>query len=172
MTLRRGIAAAVALIAVTVALLLLGLEPMFALSGGALAAAVALLAVLRGAEAVVEDGPQADEDLTIRGTEISRLAWAFNPRTGVAGEIVSRRVRALLRRRIARQGIDVDDPSQAGRLDEILGTGLWQRINGRQVQNIDIRRALDAADRLASAPAGSPEQTSTSQSPIRKQERA
>ena len=170
MTLRRGIVAVVVLIAATVGLMLFGLEPVFALSGGVLAGAVVLLAALRGSEAVVEDGPREEPAPATRGSEISRLAWAFNPRTGVAGEIVSRRVRALLRRRLARRGIDPDDPAQQSRIDAILGVGLWQRLNGRQVQNIDIRNALDAADRLAAASDDPDEQTP--RSPTRKQERS
>lgn len=151
MTLRRWITAGAVMVGGTAALMLFGLEPFFALSGGVLAGAVILLAALRGAEAVIEDGPREQNAPAARGSEISRLAWAFNPRTGVAGEIVSRRVRALLRRRLARRGIDVDDPTQLGRIDGLLGVGLWQRLNGRQVQNTDIRSALDAADRLTAA---------------------
>lgn len=172
MTLRRWIAAGIALIAATIVLMLLGLEPMFALSGGVLACALVLLTALRGAEAVIHEGPSREPDSPTRGSEISRLAWAFNPRSGVAGEIVSRRVRALLRRRLVRRGIDVDDPNQADRLDAVLGTGLWQRLNGRQVQNIDIRRALDAADRLVSASEDPHEPTPNTPQPTRKQERA
>lgn len=172
MTLRRWVAAGIALIGFTIALIFFGLEPMFALSGGVLASALVLLTALRGAEAVVEDGPQDEPEPPTRGSEISRLAWAFNPRTGVAGEIVSRRVRTLLRRRLARHGIDVDDPAHSDRLDGVVGAGLWQRLSGRQVQNIDIRRAMDAADRLASASAGPSEPTPITPPQTRKQERA
>ncbi|MGF6824482.1 hypothetical protein M2317_003411 [Microbacterium sp. ZKA21] len=170
MTLRRWITAGVVMVGATVALMLFGLEPLFALSGGVLAGAVVLLAVLRGAEAVIEDGPRHEQSPATRGSEISRLAWAFNPRTGVAGEIVSRRVRALLRRRLARRGLDVDDPAQAARIDGLLGVGLWQRLSSRQVQNADIRSALDAADRLVTASEAPHEPTT--QPPTRKQERA
>ena len=180
MTLRRWVTAGAVSVGATVALMLFGLEPFFALSGGVLAGAVVLLAVVRGAEAVIEDGPREQDATTTRGSEISRLAWAFNPRTGVAGEIVSRRVRALLRRRLARRGIDVEDPAQRGRIDGLLGVGLWQRLNGRQVQNADIRSALDAADRLVAAsdaplePArqSPPSRNEPTQPPTRKQERA
>ncbi|WP_460795016.1 hypothetical protein [Microbacterium sp. GXF0217] len=177
MTLRRWITAGVVTVAASAALIFFGLEPVFALSGGVLAGAVILLAALRGAEAVSEEGPREERAPATRGSEISRLAWAFNPRTGVAGEIVSRRVRALLRRRLARRGIDVDDPAQTARVNGVLGVGLWQRLNGRQVQNADIRSALDAADRLVAASVSPQESTGVAstgptQPTTRKQERA
>ncbi|WP_374208922.1 hypothetical protein [Microbacterium sp. CIAB417] len=160
MTLRRMIVAVIVLILATTALRLFGLEPLFALSGGILAAAVVFLAALRGTEAVIDDGPREEDDAAGRGSEISRLSWAFNPRTGVAGEIVGRRVRGILRRRLGRRGVDVDDPHQRGRVDALLGAGLWDRLTARQVQSADIRRALDAADRLAAGTEDADRQTS------------
>ncbi len=39
-----------------------------------------------------------------RGSEVSRLAWSINSRTGVAGHVVVRRVQNVLRRRLAHRG--------------------------------------------------------------------
>lgn len=148
-TLKRLLGAAIMLIVATIGLILVGLEPLFALSGGILAAAIVCAFALRGVATDVGDGPLPDRDAGIRGSEVSRLAWGFNPRTDVAGEVVARRVRAVLRRRLVRRGIDVDDPEHEPLVDEALGTGGWARLNARQATRSEIEHLLDVTDARA-----------------------
>lgn len=144
MSLMRLVWAAVATIIATIAFVVIGVEPLFALAYGLLAGAVGLLTVLRGAGVGVPPSPHHRGDPVTRGSEISRLAWGFNPRTQLAGEIVARRARAVLRRRLARAGIDPD--TQPQRVDEILGSGVWERLSSRKASAADIDRAFAATD--------------------------
>src|SRR5699024_8542654 len=119
MTVGRLMGAAITTAATTVALWTLGLEALFALSAGVLIWTIVIAESLRDGEPAPE---LHDETATAwRGSAVSRLAWGFNPRTDVAGEIVARRVRTLLRRRLARLGIDIDDPAQTARVDAAIG---------------------------------------------------
>lgn len=83
-----------------------------------------------------------------RGSEVSRLAWAINSRTGVAGHMVVRRAQSMLRRRLAHHGLDLDDPTQHERIDALLGRGVREGLHRREVQRTDIERVLDAMDRI------------------------
>jgi hypothetical protein len=134
----------VATIVVTLAIMRIGVEPLFALGYGLLAGATVLLTLLRGAGSGVPPSPHHRVEPVARGSEISRLAWGFNPRTQLAGEIVARRARAVLRRRLARAGIDAD--AQPDRVDEILGPGVWERLSTRKASAADIDRAFAATD--------------------------
>ena len=143
MSLARLAWAAVATILATIVLTMVGLEPLFALGYGLLAGTATLLMILRGA-AAVPPSPRHRRETVSRGSEISRLAWGFNPRTQLAGEIVARRARAVLRRRLARRGVDPD--TQPQRVDEILGPGVWARLSTRKASSADIDRAFAATD--------------------------
>lgn len=145
MTVGRLMGAAITTAATTVALWVLGLEALFALSAGVLIGTIVIAASLRDSEAA----PELQDETTAawRGSAVSRLAWGFNPRTDVAGEIVARRVRALLRRRLARLGIDIDDPAQTARVDAAIGDGIWDRLCTRTATRADIERALDRIER-------------------------
>lgn len=118
---------------------------------GMLIAAGALLFGIRFADDPRADAPGRERGAEYTGSEVSRLAWAINLRTDTANEAVVRRVRATLRRRLLRHGVDVDDERQAVRVDELIGAGLWARLNGRRTRVADLREALAAADRLAPA---------------------
>ncbi|MFF1541883.1 hypothetical protein ACFVWL_17560 [Microbacterium sp. NPDC058269] len=83
-----------------------------------------------------------------RGSEVSRMAWAINTRTGVAGHVVVRRVQSVLRRRLALHGLDLDDPAQHARIDALLGEGVRDALHRREVQRTDIEIVLDAIDRI------------------------
>ena len=144
MTLMRLVWAAVTTILATVAITVIVVEPLFALGYGLLAGVIALLMILRLAGSAVPPSPHHRREPVARGSEISRLAWVFNPRTQLAGEIVARRARAVLRRRLARIGIDPDtDPERAS---EILGAGIWDRLSTRKASAADIYRAFAATD--------------------------
>ncbi|MFK3678834.1 hypothetical protein ACI2IP_13965 [Microbacterium sp. NPDC090218] len=83
-----------------------------------------------------------------RSSEVSRMAWAINTRTGVVGHVVVRRVQSLLRRRLAHQGLDLDDPAQHARIDALLGEGVRDALHRREIQRTDIELVLDAIDRI------------------------
>ena len=83
-----------------------------------------------------------------RGSEVSRLAWAINSRTGVAGHVVVRRVRNVLRRRLAHRGLDLDDSDDHSCIDALLGEGVRGALHRREVQRADIERVLDAIERI------------------------
>jgi hypothetical protein len=84
------------------------------------------------------------------------MAWALNAQTGMAGQQITRRVSAILRHRLLRQGIDPDDPDDRERLTAVIGPDLWDRLTGRAPTIVDIERALDAVDRLNPASPGEP----------------
>jgi hypothetical protein len=141
-----GIGAAVAL-----GLSTLQLPVVYTSGWGLLIAAGALLLGIRFADDPRDDAPGRELGAEYTGSEVSRLAWAINLHTDTASEAVVRRVRATLRRRLLRHGIDVDDGRQAARVDELIGTGLWARLNGPRTRVADLREALAAAERLAPA---------------------
>lgn len=140
MILTRMIWAVAATIVVTVGMILLGVEPLFALGYGVLAGVLVISAILRYAGEQVLPSPHHRREPVTRGSEISRLAWGFNPRTQLAGETVARRARAVLGRRLARLGIDAENDRQ--RVDEILGSGVWERLSTRKASVSDIEHAL------------------------------
>ncbi|MDF2561514.1 MAG: hypothetical protein K0R99_2960 [Microbacterium sp.] len=93
-----------------------------------------------------------------RGSEVSRLAWSINSRTGVAGHVVVRRVQDVLRRRLAHRGLDLDDPAQHAAVDALLGPGVRDALHKREVHAADLEKVLDAVERIA---AGAAEDTDT-----------
>ena len=123
-----------------------------ALIGAALLTVLLLLAVVAASrqvfvdEAVVwpPEAPRAES----RGSDVSRMAWAINTRTGVAGHVVVRRVQGVVRRRLAHRGLDLDDPDDHPRIDAMLGDGVRASLHARDVQRADIERVLDALDRI------------------------
>ena len=144
MTRIRLILAAITTVIATIVISLIGVEPIFALGYGILAGVCVLLTALRRAGAQLPEPPSHRAEPAMRGSEISRLAWGFNPRTQLAGEIVARRARAVLRRRLALIGVDPD--AQPHRVDEILGAGVWERLSTRKASATDIDRALSATE--------------------------
>lgn len=143
------IVAAVAGACAVLVFTLIGVEPAFAIAWGVLAGILVL-----GTQLVMPDDPRVDAPRIEagperRGTEISRMAWALNPSTGMAGELITRRVRAILSHRLERHGVDVSDPTHADRIDALTGAGTWQRLVGRGTTRRDLEQALAAIDRLS-----------------------
>lgn len=140
------------IVAAIVGLLLVfavGVEPTFAIAWGVLAGVFVLCAQL-----VIPDDPRGDAPDTPagperRGTAISRMAWSLNPRTGEAGELITRRVRAILRHRLRRVGLDTDAPADRSQIDALLGAGLWTRMTTPGTKRQDIEQALEAISRLS-----------------------
>lgn len=150
MRLLGGIAVPVGIGAISIpVLIMLGVQAEFAWGWGAVVAAVVVVFRLRMPDDPRLDAPGREDERSYVGSDVSRLAWAINLRSDSVSEAVTRRVRAILRRRLARQGIDLDDESQADAVEQRLGPGLWTRLNGHRTTAQDIRDALSAAERLA-----------------------
>ncbi|WP_435745582.1 hypothetical protein [Microbacterium sp. PMB16] len=129
----------------------LGVPVEFALSWIIVALTVAVVSRQVFFDETTEWPPQ-ERDRTVRGSEVSRLAWSINSRTGVAGHVVVRRLRSVLRRRLAHHGLDLDDPAQHARIDTLLGSGVRETLHGSEVQSAEIERILDAIERLSPEP--------------------
>ena len=142
----------------------IGLQTEFAWGWGALAAAVALMLRVRMPDEPRADAPGRAKQHPYTGSDVSRLAWAINLQGDSVTEAVTRRVRATLRRRLAREGVDVDDERQSDAVEQRLGAGLWLRLNGRGATVQDIREALAVAERL-----GAEDKKSTTQNPIQRE---
>ncbi len=148
---RGRIIAAIAVAAGTALILLFGLrvEPVFAFSWAVIAGMVVVSAQLVIPEDARVDAPDIPIRREQRGTDVSRMAWSLNPRTGEAGELATRRVRSVLRRRLLRRGLDIDEPVHRAQIDALIGEGLWDRLSGPGTKIQDIERALTVIDSLA-----------------------
>lgn len=151
MTLKRillvvvGIAAGVGIVLV---LDRLGVPVAFAAAWLLLIVAVGLLS----RAGLVDDAswPPAPPERRPRGSEVARLSWNINSRTGEAGFLIVRRVERVLRHRLARLGLDLDDPAQAPAVDELLGAGVRDTFTRAEVTRADLERVMTAIDRLPS----------------------
>ena len=142
-----GIGAALAAV-IMVLLGQLGFPPEFVLAW----MIVILVVVLAGRQAFFDEGtewPPEKPHRAATGSEVSRMAWAINSRTGVAGHVVVRRVQNVLRRRLVHHGLDLDDSADHARIDALLGEGVRDALHRREVQRTDIERVLDAIDRIS-----------------------
>ncbi|TQM34991.1 hypothetical protein [Microbacterium kyungheense] len=97
-----------------------------------------------------DDGswPPARPERRPRGSEVARLSWNINSRTGEAGFLIVRRVERVLRHRLARLGIDLDDPDQSSAVDDLLGAGIRDTFARAEVTRADLERVMTAIDRL------------------------
>ncbi|MFD4960990.1 hypothetical protein [Microbacterium sp. NPDC058389] len=126
----------------------LGVPAAFAAAWLLLIVAVGLLS--RAGLVDDESWPPPRPERRPRGSEVSRLAWNINSRTGAAGFVVARRVERVLRRRLARLGMDLDDPDQGPAVDALLGDGVREVFARPVVQRADLERVMTAIDRLPS----------------------
>lgn len=139
-------------IAISVALILfwfVGVELSFAIAWGMLGGIVVLFGQLILPEESQADSPDIDVRPERRGTDIARMAWSINSRTGMAGSLITGRVRRVLAHRLQRVGLDIDDPHQRSDIDTLIGQGLWERLAGRGTTRTDIECALEAITRLS-----------------------
>ncbi len=136
-------------VVVGLALTVLGMQTEFAWAWAVLGAAIMVAVPMLMPEDPRADAPSTTAASDYVGSDVSRLAWAINIRTDTVNEAVTRRVRATLRRRLLRHGIDVDDEQQADAVDRLLGAGLWVRLTGRRTTVAELRDAIAAAERLA-----------------------
>ncbi|MDQ4213005.1 hypothetical protein [Microbacterium capsulatum] len=144
------------LLAVPVALLLmfLGVPLPFAISWILVAAAAVL--VLR--QSLIDDAGEWPPPLPERvehGSDVSRLAWAIDPRTGVVGFAFRRRVTALMHRRLNESGVD-PDTADAETVDAVLGPGAHAALAARDLHRKEVERILDALENPPGARADRP----------------
>ena len=156
MSARRTFIAIGAAVVVALALFGFGFTWPFVIGWSLLICAVGLLGQLAMPLEPGFDAPRGEAGPDRRPTEISRMAWALNTRTGIAGQQITRRVSAILRHRLLRQGIDPDEPRDRARLFALIGPELWDRLTGPAPTIVDIERALDAVDRLNAGTPGEP----------------
>lgn len=112
---------------------------------------IAVTVIVAGRQAFVDEGdtwPPEAPPRDVRGSEVSRLAWAINSRTGVVGFAMVRRVQGTLRRRLAHHDLDLDDAADHARIDALLGEGVRVGLHSKEVRSSDIERVLDAVDRI------------------------
>lgn len=83
--------------------------------------------------------------------EVQELAWAMVARDGRASERMLRRVRELSRSRLARHGLDIDEPADAPAIEELVGTRAFRtltRSGSPHPKMSEITQAVDALDRI------------------------
>lgn len=145
---RRVLAAVAAGALAGIVLVAVGVETWFAVAWALIAAAAVLIGRI-----VIPADPGSDAPSTAlperrTGSEVSRLAWAVNPRTGEVGALLLRRVQGILRRRLAAHGVDAGDPEQLARVRALCGDDVWEALTRNHATRADVERALTAADRL------------------------
>lgn len=80
-----------------------------------------------------------------RGSDVARLAWSIDTRTGMVGPSLRRRVTALADRRLREHGLQPETADPAV-VDEILGVGAHAALNGPVLQRADLERLLHALE--------------------------
>ncbi|MGN8027687.1 hypothetical protein [Microbacterium sp. 22242] len=80
-----------------------------------------------------------------RGSEVSRLAWAVDARTGVVGIPLRRRVSALADRRLREHGLSLEN-ADAAAVDAILGPGAHAALIVAEMRRPDLERLLRALE--------------------------
>ena len=151
MTVKRIVLAVLAVVvggAIVCLLDWLGVPAAFAAAWLLLILAVGLLS----RAGLLDDGawPPAPPERRPRGSVVSRLSWTINARTGEAGLLIVRRVQRILRHRLARLGLDLDDPAQSAAVDALLGPGIRETFGRPEVTRADLERVMAAVDRLPS----------------------
>ncbi|GGI08176.1 hypothetical protein [Egicoccus halophilus] len=100
--------------------------------------------------------------------EVRQLSWRLSSRRGQVSPTAVARLAALARVRLARRGLDLDEPGQAAVVRRLVGTGAYRVLTGDEGRPIGLwafSRAVDAVERLdatdaapdaGSAPQGRP----------------
>lgn len=143
------LAVGTAVIVALVTFSFIGVEFSFAVAWGILAGILALSSRVALPDEPRAGAPDIEVGPARRGSEIARMAWSINSRTGLAGALITGRTRRLLAHRLKRIGLDIDDPHQRAEIDALIGGGLWDRLKGRDTTRTDIERALEATERLS-----------------------
>lgn len=90
--------------------------------------------------------PPEERKAPVRGSEVSRLAWSLDARSGAAGPAIVRRVERLVRRGAARHGLDLEDPDHRDEIERLFGPGVTAALASREPRREDIETVLDAVE--------------------------
>jgi hypothetical protein len=94
-------------------------------------------------------------------SDVAQLSWALRDRDGQVSEPGERRVRLFARRRLARHGLDLDDPAHRERIEALIGVNayaLLMRTGSPRPPLSAIEHCLDALDAIAPGRLASPAQ--------------
>jgi hypothetical protein len=137
-----------------------------------LAVGTLLLVQLRRLPEADDDGwPQREADPSDRGVrlEVARLSWGLH---GFESRVDRRsvdRLHAIAARRLRSRGLDLDDPADAGRVEQLLGAAPYAALTGdlstSPPRYDDFARAVAAVERLPTDPAGPGGSPSTERTP-------
>ena len=89
--------------------------------------------------------PPAPPDPPRRGSDVSRLAWSIDTRTGTVGPGLRRRITALADRRLREHGVQPETAGPAA-VDAILGAGAHAALTGPILQRAELERLLQALE--------------------------
>lgn len=89
--------------------------------------------------------PPAPPDAPQRGSEVSRLAWSIDARTGTVGPSLRRRITALADRRLREHGVRPETAGAAD-VDAILGAGAHAALAGPILRRAELERLLYALE--------------------------
>jgi len=133
-----------------------------ALLVGVAAAAIAVLAPRLGVadEPELPGAARASRD-GVR-SEVQDLTWALVGRDGRAGDRAVRRLHAVGAVRLARHGVDVDDPRDADRAVALVGRRAYSTLSEPASHSrsiADIRHTITALENLGSTTRTHPENT-------------
>ncbi|MBS1675099.1 MAG: hypothetical protein JSS74_14180 [Actinobacteria bacterium] len=88
-----------------------------------------------------EAWPPAPPAPVQRGSDVSRLAWAIDTRSGMVGPSLRRRVSVLAERRLREHGVD-PDLADEGAVDAVLGPGAHSALTAPVMLRGDLERIL------------------------------
>lgn len=134
--------------AVLLLLAQIGIPVDFAIGWILLAACVGILS----RQAFIDEAftwPPVQRVVRLRGSEVSRLAWSLNTRTGTAGHVMIRRLERVVRRRLAHRGLNLDEQADLAEIDALLGVDVRRVLALKETSIAEIERVLDAVDRLS-----------------------
>lgn len=89
--------------------------------------------------------PPAPPDIPRRGSDVSRLAWSIDSRTGAVGPSLRQRITAIADRRLRAYGVRLDT-AEASAVDAVLGPGAHAALTGPVLRRAELERLLQALE--------------------------
>ena len=80
--------------------------------------------------------------------EVSELGWALRTPTGVVEDRVLERVTAIAATSLRRRRLDLDNPADRGRIEQLLGEPLYALLSADEPRRSSARTLRSTLDRL------------------------